>query len=70
MLNRLSRTAALAALALIAGSEARAQSGSSALAGVVRDSSGSPLAGAGVRVVNEETNVVSETTSNQEGIYA
>jgi hypothetical protein len=46
-----------------------AQSGSSVITGIVKDSTGGALPGAVVRIANEETGVASETTTNGEGAY-
>jgi Carboxypeptidase regulatory-like domain/TonB dependent receptor len=39
------------------------------LQGVVKDSNGAAVAGASVKITNTETNVVRETTTNDDGIY-
>ena len=47
-----------------------AQSGTSSIGGLVRDSSGGAVPGASVRVVNEETRVTVETVSDEQGAYS
>jgi hypothetical protein len=46
-----------------------AQSGTSTIAGVVKDSSGAAVPGAQVRIVNEETNVTVDSITNEAGLY-
>ena len=46
-----------------------AQSGSSTITGIVKDSTGGAIPGAQVTVVNEETNVSVDSVTNQEGAY-
>jgi len=46
-----------------------AQTGTSAIAGVVRDSSGGAVPGATVRIVNEGTGAALEEVSNEQGSY-
>ena len=65
----LRRASALAALAWIFAVPALAQSGTSTISGVVRDSTDAPLPGATIKVVNEDTGVAIETVSNAEGLY-
>lgn len=48
---------------------AAAQSGTSTIAGFVRDGSEGAVPGAAVTVVNEETGVVVETVTNETGLY-
>jgi hypothetical protein len=68
--NRARRAAAvIAALMVVVQVSAAGQSGTSVIAGLVKDSSGASIAGAQVRVVNEDTNVPVETRSNAEGLY-
>jgi Carboxypeptidase regulatory-like domain/TonB-dependent Receptor Plug Domain len=45
------------------------QTGSSAISGFVKDGSGAALPGASVRVINVETGVAVELTTNGEGVY-
>src|SRR5688500_2592397 len=56
-------------LALFIPAVAFAQSGSSAIAGVVKDATGGALPGVSVKVTNEETGVAVDTVTNEEGIY-
>ena len=65
----LQRASALAALVWILAVPVLAQSGTSTISGVVRDSTDAPLPGATVKVVNEDTGVAIETVSNAEGLY-
>jgi hypothetical protein len=65
----LQRASALAALAWILAVPVLAQSGTSTISGVVRDSTDAPLPGATVKVVNEDTGVAIETVANAEGLY-
>ena len=65
----LRRASALAALAWIFAVPVLAQSGTSTISGVVRDSTDAPLPGATIKVVNEDTGVAIETVSNAEGLY-
>src|SRR5262245_230620 len=46
-----------------------AQSGTSAIAGLVKDASGAAVPGASVKVANEETGIVVDTISNGDGLY-
>ena len=46
-----------------------AQSGSGAITGIVKDSTGGAIPGAQVKVLNEDTNVSVESVTNQEGAY-
>jgi hypothetical protein len=46
-----------------------AQSGSSTVAGLVRDATGAPIPGVSITVINEETGVSLETLTNGEGAY-
>jgi iron complex outermembrane receptor protein len=48
---------------------ARAQAGTSTIAGLVRDSSGGAVPGAIIRIVNEGTGVALEEVSNEQGVY-
>jgi len=54
---------------LILAAAASAQSGSSTITGIVKDVTGAPIAAAGVRVTNEDTNVTLESASNEQGLY-
>jgi Carboxypeptidase regulatory-like domain/TonB-dependent Receptor Plug Domain/TonB dependent receptor len=47
----------------------RAQSGTSSIAGIVKDTSGGPVPGVLVLVVNENTGIGVETMTNPEGVY-
>ena len=58
-----------AALGAFGNSIVLAQSGTSAIAGLVSDESGAPVPGVLVRVVNEATGVAVDAVSNQLGIY-
>lgn len=58
----------IAALCVLAGLAA-AQNPYGRIEGRVQDGSGASVAGAAVRVVNQETNVATETVSNAEGHY-
>ena len=49
--------------------ELRAQLTRGAITGTVRDEAGSSIPGAAVRIVNPQTNVTRETTTNNEGFY-
>src|SRR5262245_33790761 len=46
-----------------------AQSSTSTMTGIVKDSTGGAIPGAQVSVVNEDTSVAVDTVTNQEGIY-
>jgi carboxypeptidase family protein/TonB-dependent receptor-like protein len=62
----------IARLALFVGllpAAAGAQTGSSSISGIVRDATGGALPGASVKVINEETAVLLETVTNEEGAY-
>ncbi len=48
---------------------ARAQLTRGAITGTVRDETGASIPGAQVRIINPQTNVTRETTSNDEGFY-
>jgi hypothetical protein len=61
--------AALAVAAASLPALAAAQSGSSTITGIVKDSTGGAIPGAQVTVVNEETNVGVDSVTNQEGVY-
>ena len=63
------RFLATAALAVLMPAAATAQTGSSTIAGVVKDATGGALPGASVKVVNEGTSVSLETVTNEEGLY-
>ena len=58
-----------AALGAFGNSIVLAQSGTSAIAGLVSDESGAPVPGVLVRVVNEATGVAVDAVSNEQGIY-
>ncbi len=61
----------LAALAFVLAqpTPTRAQLTRGAINGTVRDPAGAAVAGATVRVVNPETNISRDTTTNDEGFY-
>src|SRR5262245_10735833 len=63
--------AALAVLTAIvlAPSESLAQSGTSTITGIVKDTSGGTVPGARVNVVNEDTGVAINTETNVDGLY-
>ena len=48
---------------------AAAQTGSSTIAGVVKDESGGAVPGAAIKVVNEATGVGVDAFSNEQGLY-
>jgi len=58
----------LAAIVLRTG-PALAQSGTSTIAGIVRDTTGASIAAARVAIVDESTGVVRHTAANAEGLY-
>jgi Carboxypeptidase regulatory-like domain len=60
---------ALLLVMLCAAYEAAAQSGTSAIAGIVRDSTGASIPAARVTVVNEHTGVSFNILTNDEGLY-
>ena len=64
----IARVAAFAAAVLLPAA-LLAQSGSSTVAGLVKDSSGAPLPGASVTIRNEDTGVTLDTVTNEEGLY-
>ena len=64
----LSIAAALVALAFPASSHA--QTGTSTITGIVRDSSGAAIPGATVRVINEATGATVEAVSNEQGVVS
>ncbi len=59
----------VAATAALLSVNAIAQTGTSTVAGVVRDSTGGTVPGAIVRIVNEGTGVALEEVSNEQGAY-
>jgi hypothetical protein len=61
--------AVIAAAIVLGATIAFAQSGTSSIAGVVKDALGGALPGASVKVVNEESSVAAETITNGEGVY-
>ena len=69
MFRFLKSMAALVALALFTASPVLAQSGSSLLTGVVRDSNGGVLPGVIVRVTNVATGASVEAVTDGEGVY-
>src|SRR5215210_9342461 len=46
-----------------------AQTGSSSITGVIRDMSDAPIPGATVRIINAESGVASDVTTNDTGAY-
>src|SRR5438552_695476 len=67
--SRLARASALLAATVLVPEALLAQSGSSTLTGLVRDTTGGTVPGAQVKVVNEETGVSVDSVTNQEGLY-
>src|SRR4051812_16147179 len=67
--SRFVRVAVLLGTTAFAPTALLAQSGTSTISGIVKDTSGGTIPGAQVRVVNEDTNVVLDTLTNQEGLY-
>ena len=67
--RRYSWVAIAVAMAWLLPGTLQAQTGTSTIAGVVRDSTGAALPGASVKVVNEDTRVSVDTQTNGEGIY-
>ena len=68
--GRLLRTSTIAAAIFIATStDIHAQADTGTIAGVVRDSSGAPVPGATVRVVNEGNSATREIITNEAGAY-
>ena len=67
-LHRIARAVGVVAMVLLP-TALLAQSGSSAITGLVTDSTGAPMPGASVVVRNEETGVSAETVTNAEGAY-
>ena len=65
---KVARVAAFAAAVLLPAA-LLAQSGSSTIAGLVKDSSGAPLPGASVTIRSEDTGVTLDTVTNEEGLY-
>jgi hypothetical protein len=63
------KSIALFLLAALLPAALLAQSGTSTIAGLVKDPSDSPVPGARVNIVNEETGVGVDTVTNQEGLY-
>ena len=61
--------AALAVAAALLPAPALAQSGTSTITGIVKDTIGGAIPGAQVRVVNEDTERRVDTLTNQEGSY-
>src|SRR3954470_5415126 len=54
---------------LLLAASAWAQTGNSAISGVVRDATDAPLPGAHVAVLNDDSGVRQETVSNDAGVY-
>lgn len=67
--RRIARRAAWLAAVLLASATLAAQSGTSTMAGAVKDTTGATVPGAQVRVVNEGTSVGVDTFTNAEGLY-
>src|SRR5436190_10731142 len=67
-IRRVAQIAAVLAAVILPGT-LFAQSGSSTIAGLVRDSTSAPLPGASVVVRNEDTGVAFDTVTNGEGLY-
>jgi len=67
-LHGIARVVVVAAMGLLPVALS-AQSGSSAITGLVTDRTSAPMPGASVVIRNEETGVVAETVTNQEGAY-
>ncbi|MFP5211217.1 MAG: carboxypeptidase-like regulatory domain-containing protein, partial [Acidobacteriota bacterium] len=65
----LSILAMAAMLGLLMCSNAAAQSGAGSIQGTVTDSTGAVIPGALIHVVNQATNVVTDTRSNNVGFY-
>jgi hypothetical protein len=62
-------TAAAVLAAALAPAISLAQTGSSTITGVVRDSTDAQLPGVVIKIINEATAVVIETVTNEEGLY-
>jgi len=60
----------LAAILLVVVSTAKAQTTNATVNGLVTDTSGAVIVGATVQAINDGTNVVYATTTNNEGIYS
>src|SRR5258705_4218717 len=67
MIRRIAR--AVIAMLLMVAAPVLAQSGTSAIAGLVKDASGAAVPGATVKIVNVDTGIIVETISNGEGLY-
>src|SRR5437764_1087690 len=67
--SRLTQAAVLLALFLFAVPFASAQSTTGNLQGIVKDPNGAVVAGAAVKVTNNDTGQSKETTTNGEGFY-
>ena len=63
------RTLVAAILVLVLVGPVRAQAPSGEISGVVVDSSGSPVPGARITLVNQATNALRDVTTNEAGIY-
>lgn len=63
------RRSAAFLIALLVPTAVFAQSGTSAIAGIVKDASGATIPGAQAKVVNAETGVGAETMTNADGLY-
>jgi len=58
-----------ALLSLLLAAQLQPQSGSSTIAGSIKDVTGAVITGAQVKVVNEESGVAFTTVTNQTGLY-
>src|SRR5436190_1583376 len=67
--RRFRRWSGVMGMLLLIAAPLRAQSGTSAIAGLVKDASGAAVPGATVKVSNEDTAVAVDTVSNGEGQY-
>jgi len=67
--SRFAPLAALLGATVLIPAALLAQSGTSTISGIVKDTTGGTIPGAQVRVVNEDTSVVLDTLTNQDGLY-
>jgi len=63
------RTAAMVMTVILIPIAAAAQTGTSTIAGLVKDVTGAAIQGALARVINEQTGIAVETVTNDEGAY-